>query len=56
MRAKKLRIPPLIKLKVLLNDTLEVTGICNSGSNLLLINAKLLNLKTAITPKIIRLS
>lgn len=45
-RPKKLIIPPLIKLKVLLNDTLEVTGIYDSGSNVSLINAKILNFKS----------
>lgn len=36
---------PLIKVKLLLNDTLEVTGVYDSGSNVSLINAKLLKIQ-----------
>lgn len=35
---------PLIKVKVLLNDSLEVNGIYDSGSNVSLINSKLLKI------------
>lgn len=38
-------MPPLIKINLLLNDTIEVTGIYDSGSNVSLINAKLLNIQ-----------
>jgi len=38
-------VPPLIKIKLLLNDTLEISGIYDSGSNVSLINAKLLKKK-----------
>lgn len=38
-------MPPLIKIKLLLNDTLYVSGIYDSGSNVSLINAKLLNIQ-----------
>lgn len=36
---------PLIKIKVRLNNTLDVLGLYDSGSNVSLINAKLLKLK-----------
>lgn len=35
----------MIKVKVLLNDTLEVNGIYDSGSNVSLINSRLLKMK-----------
>lgn len=35
-------MPPLIKIKVLLNNTTEVNGIYDSGSNVSLINSRLL--------------
>lgn len=38
-------MPPLIKIKLLLNDLLEVSGIYDSGSNVSLINAKLLKMQ-----------
>lgn len=38
-------MPPLIKVKLLLNDTLTVSGIYDSGSNVSLINAKLLKIQ-----------
>lgn len=38
-------MPPLIQVKLLLNDTLKVSGIYDSGSNVLLINAKLLKIQ-----------
>jgi len=38
-------VPPLIKIKLLLNDTLETSGIYDSGSNVSLIIAKLLKKK-----------
>lgn len=38
-------MPPLIKVKLLLNDTLKVSGIYDSGSNVSLINAKLLRIQ-----------
>lgn len=37
-------MPPLIKIKLLLNDTLVVSAIYDSGSNVSLINSKLLKL------------
>ena len=39
-------MPPLIKIKLLLNDTLSVFGIYDSGSNVSLINAKLLKIRS----------
>lgn len=39
-------MPPLIKIKLVLNGTLNIFGIYDSGSNVSLINSKLLNLKT----------
>lgn len=36
---------PLINIKLLLNDTLEIYGVYDSGSNVSLINSKLLKLK-----------
>lgn len=42
---QKLIVPPLIKIKLLINDTLETSGIYDSGSNVSLINSKLLSLK-----------
>lgn len=42
---KKLAVPPLIRIRLLLNDTLETFGIYDSGSNVSLINSKLLKLK-----------
>lgn len=38
-------MPPLIKIKLLINDTLETSGIYDSGSNVSLINSRLLALK-----------
>lgn len=38
-------MPPLIKIKLLINDTLETSGIYDSGSNVSLINSRLLSLK-----------
>lgn len=38
-------MPPLIRIKLILNDTLEIFGIYDSGSNVSLINSKLLKLK-----------
>lgn len=38
-------MPPLIKVKLLLNDTLNISGIYDSGSNVSLINAKLLKIQ-----------
>lgn len=38
-------MPPLIKIKLLVNNTLDISGIYNSGSNVSLINSKLLNLR-----------
>lgn len=38
-------MPPLIQIKLLINDILEVSGIYDSGSNVSLINVKLLNIK-----------
>jgi len=32
-------VPPLIQIKLLLNDTLNISGIYGSGSNVSLINA-----------------
>lgn len=42
-------MPPLIKIKLLINDTLETTGIYDSGSNVSLINSRLLSLKNIPT-------
>lgn len=42
---KKLEVAPLIKIELLLNDTLRVSGIYDSGSNVSLINAKLLKIQ-----------
>lgn len=39
-------MPPLIKIKLVLNGILNIFGIYDSGSNVSLINSKLLNLKT----------
>jgi len=36
-------VPPLIKIKVLLNNTIEAIGIYDSGSNVSLLNSKLLS-------------
>lgn len=36
---------PLINVKLILNDKLEVNGVYDSGSNVSLINSKLLKLK-----------
>lgn len=38
-------MPPLIELKLILNDTLEVSAIYDSGSNVSLINSKFVYLK-----------
>lgn len=38
-------MPPLIRIKLVLNDKLEIFGIYDSGSNVSLINARLLKLK-----------
>lgn len=38
-------MPPLIEVKLLLNDTLNVSGIYDSGSNVSLINARLLKVQ-----------
>lgn len=38
-------MPPLIELKIILNDTLEVSAIYDSGSNVSLINSKFVYLK-----------
>jgi len=38
-------VPPLIKIKLVLNGTINIFGIYDSGSNVSLINSKLLNLK-----------
>lgn len=38
-------MPPLIELKIKLNDILEVNAIYDSGSNISLINSKLVHLK-----------
>lgn len=38
-------MPPLIKIKLVLNDKLEIFGIYDSGSNVSLINARLMKLK-----------
>lgn len=43
-RPKKLIVPPLIKIKLLLNKKVEVFGIYDSGSNVSLINSKLLKI------------
>lgn len=42
---KKLIVPPLIRIKLRLNDTLDISAIYDSGSNVSLINAKLLKFK-----------
>lgn len=39
-------MPPLIEIKIKLNDTLEVPAIYDPGSNVSLINSKLINLKS----------
>lgn len=41
-------MPPLIRVKLLLNDTLNISGIYDSGSNVSLINAKLLKIQKKI--------
>ncbi|KAK9882934.1 hypothetical protein WA026_023821 [Henosepilachna vigintioctopunctata] len=41
-RYKKLDIPPLIEVEVILNDKLKCTGIYDPGSNITLINSKLI--------------
>lgn len=38
-------MPPLIKVKLVLNKSVEVFGIYDSGSNVSLINSKLLKIK-----------
>lgn len=38
-------MPPLIKIKLLLNDTLEISGIYDSCLNVSLINSKLLKIQ-----------
>lgn len=38
-------MPPLIKVKLTLNDTFKESGIYDSGSNVSLINAKLLKIQ-----------
>lgn len=38
-------MPPLIKIKLIINDTLETSGIYDSGSNVSLISSRLLSLK-----------
>lgn len=38
-------MPPLIKTKVIINDSIEIFGIYDSGSNVSLINSRLLSLK-----------
>lgn len=38
-------VPPLIKVKLLLEDTVETFGIYDSGANVSLINSKLLKLQ-----------
>lgn len=45
-------MPPLIKIELLLNDTLRIHGIYDSGSNVSLINAKLLNIRKKNTNNI----
>ncbi|KAK9871738.1 hypothetical protein WA026_014191 [Henosepilachna vigintioctopunctata] len=42
LRYKKLDIPPLIEVEVILNDKLKCTGIYDPGSNITLINSKLI--------------
>ena len=42
---KKLIVTPLIKVKLLINDKLEIYGVYDSGSNVSFINFKLLKLK-----------
>jgi len=37
-------VSPLIKIKFILNDNLKVSGIYDSGSNVSLINSKLLRI------------
>lgn len=43
-RSKKLIVPPLIKVKLVLNKNIEVFGIYDSGSNVSLINSRLLKI------------
>ena len=43
-RPKKLIVPPLIKVKLVLNKKVEIFGIYDSGSNVSLINSKLLKI------------
>lgn len=50
--SKKLDLTPLIKVKVLLNETLEVNGIYDSSSNVSLINSRLLKMKKKQTSDI----
>lgn len=38
-------ITPLIRVKLTLNESMEIFGIYDSGSNVSLINSKLLNIK-----------
>jgi len=45
---KKRIITPLIKIKLLLNDSLETFGIYDSGSNVSIIKSKLIKLKKFI--------
>lgn len=42
-------MPPLIKIKLVLNENVEVFGIYDSGSNVSLINSKLLKIKNEET-------
>ena len=44
-RSKKLDVPPLIEVKVILNGNTICKGIYDSGSNITLINSKLVNIK-----------
>ena len=44
-RSKKTRCPPLIEVKVILNGNTICKGIYDSGSNITLINSKLVNIK-----------
>lgn len=44
IKTKKLLVPPLIKIKLVLNKNPEVFGVYDSGSNVSLINSKLLKM------------
>ena len=45
---KKLEITPLIKIKLLIEDKLEVSGVYDSGSQISLINSRLIKVKEKI--------